>query len=127
MRLAKAYSKYLDHQPFWGTVSTGTILCFCGDIITQTFIEGRSILGKSENLSKPYDYARTVRAGVIGASAISLNLFVWYKKVLPFIMTRFQNLSLMRKYPVFISTVLGMIYILYKVNFYRPRIVCPLD
>ena len=113
MKLFARYSNYLDTRPFAGRLLTGTVLCFFGDILTQTVIEKRSFSALfDENASKKsqFDVPRSIRAGFIGLTAISLNLYGWYSKLLPFIFQRFGHTHLFKTYPTAVTTFMGKLF-----------------
>ena len=111
MNFIARYSAYLDKRPFFGRVATSTFLCFAGDVLTQTLIEKRSFLGLlNDNIEakKTFDVKRSARAGLIGLTAISLNLYGWYSKVLPFILRKLNNNYVVKTYPLLATTLLGI-------------------
>jgi hypothetical protein len=111
MNLILRYSAYLDKRPFVGRVATGAFLCLFGDVITQTLIEKRSFQGLfNDNIEakKSFDLTRCLRAGFIGLTGISLNLYGWYAKVLPFLLRRLSNNYLVKTYPFLATTLLGI-------------------
>jgi len=113
MNLILRYSSYLDKRPFIGRIATGTFLCGAGDVLVQTLIEKRSFLGLiNDNIEakKTFDVKRAFRASFIGLTAISLNLYGWYSKVLPYLLKRFQSNYVVKHYPFLATTLFGKDY-----------------
>lgn len=111
MNLVTRYSAFLDRRPFVSRLVTSTVLCLAGDMIVQTAIEKRSLSSlfmKADPKIKKFDVNRTLRAGFVGATAISLNLIGWYRKVLPFLCSRFANTFMFKRYPTLATTFLGI-------------------
>lgn len=88
-----AYSGWLERSPVLSrcisTGNPGLITGFIvggGELLCQTIFENRSPFSVGEN-SKPLDYQRLLRSYIIGFSVISPNLYVWYNKILPRLMS----------------------------------------
>ena len=110
MNLFLRYSAYLDKRPFLARIATGTFFCLTGDVLTQTMIDNHSISAlftMSDPETKKFDTGRILRAGVIGVTAIGLNLIAWYRKILPFIILKFGHTYLFRNYLTATTTFLG--------------------
>ena len=57
--------------------------------------------------NKKFDVIRSLRAGFIGMTAISLNLYWWYSLALPRIISRYGHTYLLSKYPTASVTFMG--------------------
>ena len=120
MQVIKRYSLYLEKRPFFVTSMTTGVLCFLGDIITQTLIEKKSILPfYKKNISdNSFDFIRSFRAGFTGLTVMSVNLFFWYKKLLPAIIKKYNYLHFVKNNKNLSMVVLGKLFnLLFLVNF----------
>lgn len=71
------------------------MLVTLGDLISQKLIEKQA-----------FDVKRSVRATIIGATTISLSLYAWYYKFLPYLFAQFPASSLLNRYSALSITVL---------------------
>ena len=110
LNLVRRYSALLDRRPMITRLCTGAFLCFTGDVMTQILVEGRSLLAHFNPSASPetkFDTMRTKRACLVGFTAISLNLYAWYSKLLPLIVRTLSATRFFKAYPTAITTFIG--------------------
>ena len=79
-------------------ISTGIIVAG-GDLLCQTVIEGKRFTSKAN----PVSYNRLGRAFLVGSLVICPNLYLWYNKLLP----RIMSIPALAKVPALGKTLIG--------------------
>ena len=106
--------KYLTQvtsiSPIKTTCFICSFLCFSGDVITQLFIEERSILKQEQEGASDvqrFDTPRCLRALLLGAVFVGSYNYTWYFRILPKLMDRMRVWSFFRNYQNLGQVVLG--------------------
>jgi len=97
--LCQSYTNYIIQRPLFGRCLTTGVLVGFGDFLCQTLVEEKSILKTSQENYKPFDWNRYFRSNILGFCFIAPNLYFWYNKIFPKILSRkfFERLNPYRR------------------------------
>src|SRR3990167_389434 len=97
-RLAASYSRWLNSSPIISRCVSAGFVVSGGDLLSQTVFEGKGFSSKKQSIN----WIRVAKAYLIGVGVITPNLYLWYNKLLPRIMSTplMINKSPMMKTPV---------------------------
>ena len=115
MNLLNTYSRFLEKRPLLGRTLTAGFLVWAGDMIAQILIEGRRFdfnstsLTKEKKIINKFKWDQSLRAFIIGVSVISLNMYGWYNKIIPYLFKQYGHFNFINKYPILTVTILGIL------------------
>ena len=107
MKLISKYSSILEKKPILSRSLTTGVLACAGDAIAQIFIEKRKLNPTLSTEPQSFDFARNLRAFTIGFSVLSLNMYAWYHRVIPALISRLRGVSFVQSHPNLFVTLLG--------------------
>ena len=139
MSLLAKYTRFLEMRPVLGRCLTTGVLACTGDFIAQIFIEKKSFFMKNSknalNANKnsrkrearagQFCLKRSWRAFVMGFSILSLNMYAWYHKCVPFLLRVFSQVRVVTRFPNATVTVLGILH--FSASDFRPNVFRTLD
>ena len=82
-RLAAAYSNWLTSSPIISRCVSAGFVVSGGDLLSQIWFEGRGFSKEKQGIN----WTRVAKAYLIGVGVITPNLYIWYNKLLPRIMS----------------------------------------